>query len=212
MRITIVHQPPTFLAKAMRQANGRRDGFFGCVVHGATVARSFAESVQSPRSYSGELQDGGTPEKVQLHAMSGMRTAIAIGRSNRSGDRLRDAAADDPKWGNHLWNLSLCFPVSSRLMDCRSENRFGGPAVDSPLTTAGSPGASPSAGIGIPVSRGNIDLLSSARMQAEPDAGSRHMGGDLASRRTGGMDRGFQGGSRHAIPRNKFPTLIHALS
>jgi len=49
-----VLQPPALLEETAWQADGRRFDCFGRVVHGATMARAFAESVQSPSSYSGK--------------------------------------------------------------------------------------------------------------------------------------------------------------
>jgi hypothetical protein len=54
LRMTIVLEPPAFLEKAVWQADGRSCDYLGRVVHGATMAPVFAESVQNPRSYSGK--------------------------------------------------------------------------------------------------------------------------------------------------------------
>jgi len=54
LRVAIVLEPPAFLEKAAWQAGGRSGDCLGPVVHGATMAPVFAESVQKPRSYSGK--------------------------------------------------------------------------------------------------------------------------------------------------------------
>jgi hypothetical protein len=67
--------------------------------------------------------------KFKSTGLCEIRTTTAAARTNLRQDRFGRYAKGVSKWGNQLWNLSMCFPASSRPMDCQSENRFVEPAV-----------------------------------------------------------------------------------
>ncbi|MFJ6321869.1 MULTISPECIES: hypothetical protein [unclassified Rhizobium] len=95
LREIIVHQPPAFLEKAGRQASGRGDGFFGRFVHGAMVARAFAETVQSARSYSGK--------SGRLSSRNVVIACAAVNMDNNYGRRMQ------------LWRRLISDPRGRRL-------------------------------------------------------------------------------------------------